>query len=84
MFKYDLYFLPEIGKLDNKELVGTFNSEQECHDEIIEHWKDRGIKIEYLREWVPKETDMIMVDFGSHLHGYAIDKRYNDCRGEDK
>ena len=40
--------------------------------DIENYFKRLGIKVAYMREWKEKDTDITMIDYGSHLHYYAI------------
>lgn len=70
--KYELYWLPnqEFDGLEKK--IGTFDNHMEALDDIENYFKRLGLKVDYMREWKEKNTDITMVDYGSHLHYYAI------------
>lgn len=70
--KYELYWLPnqEFDGLEKK--IGIFDSHTDALKNIEDFFKQRGIEILCMREWKEKDTDTTIIDYGSHLHFYAI------------
>lgn len=70
--KYELYWLPNQ-KFDGLEKkIGIFDSHADVLENIEDFFKQRGIEIPYFREWKEKDSDTTIIDYGSHLHYYAI------------
>lgn len=66
---YELYY----GDSEHKEHIGTFNTEDEAFDCIVEFLKSKGCEPYYYRSI--HCGDVSIIDFGSHYTFYYIYKR---------
>ena len=50
--------------------LGTFNTPEECMENIYQWWKDNNFEPGYIRTWYTNNT--LVIDYGNHLGFYGI------------
>lgn len=75
---YRLWWLPNQVFDGTEKSVGIFNSHADAIKDIINFFGRKGVNIPYFREWKEQDTDIIFIDYSSHLHYYAIERIDND------
>lgn len=75
---YRLWWLPNQVFDGTEKSVGIFNSHADAIKDIINFFDRKGVNIPYFREWKEQDTDIIFIDYSSHLHYYAIERIDNN------
>lgn len=76
--KYKLWWLPNQEFDGAEKAIGIFNSHADAIKDIINFFDRKGVTIPYFREWKEQDTDIIFIDYSSHLHYYAIERIDDD------